>query len=305
LPLLPKKESLNSRGGNPLERRTMEIKKVGVVGCGPMGSGIAQVCAQSGYQVVVSEINDTLLNKGLASISSFLAKSVEKGKISEQDKTTALGRIKGTTNINDFSDCDLVIEAVTENMDVKKKIFAELDKICPQHAILASNTSALSIIDIATATKRQDKVLGLHFMNPVPIMKLLEIVQTIATGDETLEISKEFGKSLGKTVVVTKDTPGFIINRLSIPYTLNAIRMLEAGVATREDIDNAVTAGLNYPMGPLALADFLGIDVLYNAACDMYEKFKEPQYAPPILLQKMIAAGWYGRKAGRGFYEYK
>jgi 3-hydroxybutyryl-CoA dehydrogenase len=190
-------------------------------------------------------------------------------------------------------------------MDLKKKIFAELDKICPQHAILASNTSALSIIDIATATKRQDKVLGLHFMNPVPIMKLLEIVQTIATGDETLEISKEFGKSLGKTVVVTKDTPGFIINRLSIPYTLNAIRMLEAGVATREDIDNAVTAGLNYPMGPLALADFLGIDVLYNAACDMYEKFKEPQYAPPILLQKMIAAGWYGRKAGRGFYEYK
>ena len=283
----------------------MEIKKVGVVGCGLMGSGIAQVCAQSGYQVVVSEANDELLNKGLASINSFLTKSVEKEKISQQDKDTTLGCIKGTTNISDFSDCDLVIEAVTENMDLKKKVFAELDKVCPQHAILASNTSALSIIEIATATSRLDKVPGLHFMNPVAIMRLLEIVQTIATSGETLEICKDFGQSLGKTIVVAKDTPGFIVNRLAIPYTLNAIRMLEAGIATREDIDTAINLGLNHPMGPLTLADFLGIDTLYYAACDMYEKFKEPQYAPPILLQKMIAAGWYGRKASKGFYEYK
>lgn len=283
----------------------MEIKKVGVVGCGLMGSGIAQVCAQFGYQVAVSEINDELLNKGLASINSFLTKSIEKGKISQQDKDATLGRIKGITNISDFSDCDLIIEAVIENMDLKKKVFAELNKICPQHTILASNTSALSIIEIATATNRLDKVLGLHFFNPAPIMRLLEIVQTIATSEETLETSKEFGKSLGKTIVIAKDTPGFIVNRLSIPYTLNAIRILEAGIATKEDIDTAVTTGLNYPMGPLALADFLGIDTLYYAACDMYEKFKEPQYAPPILLQKMIAAGWYGRKTGKGFYDYK
>ena len=283
----------------------MEIKKVGVVGCGLMGSGIAQVCAQSGYPVIVSEANEELLNKGLASINSFLTKGVEKGKIAQQDKDTTLARIKGTTNINDFSDCDLVIEAVTENMDLKKKVFAELDKTCPQRTILASNTSALSIIEIATATSRLDKVLGLHFLNPAPIMRLLEIVQTIATSDETLETGKEFGKSLGKTIVVAKDTPGFIVNRLAIPFTLNAIRMLEAGIATREDIDTAVTAGLNHPMGPLTLADFAGIDTLYYAACDMYEKFKEPQYAPPILLQKMIAAGWYGRKTGKGFYDYK
>jgi len=283
----------------------MEIKNVGVVGCGLMGSGITQVCAQSGYQVVVSEANNELLNKGLASINNFLTKGIEKGKISQQDKETTLGRIKGTTDIKDFSNCDLVIEAVTENMDLKKKIFAELEKICPQHAILSSNTSALSIIEMAAVTKRADKVLGLHFMNPVPIMPLLEIVQTIATSNETLETSKKFGKSLGKTIVVAKDTPGFIVNRLHVPYILNAIRLLEAGIATREDIDASIKLGLNYPMGPLTLTDFLGNDTLYNIACDMYEKLKDPQYAPPILLQKMIAAGWYGRKSGKGFYEYK
>lgn len=283
----------------------MEIKKVGVVGCGLMGSGITQVCAQSGYQVVVSEANDELLNKGLVSISNFLTKGVEKGKISQQDKETTLGRIKGTTDMNNFSGCDLVIEAITENMDLKKKVFAELDRICSPHAILASNTSALSIIEMAAATRRTEKVLGLHFMNPVPIMPLLEIVQTIATSNETLETSKKFGKSLGKTIVVAKDTPGFIVNRLHVPYILNAIRLLEAGIATREDIDASIKLGLNYPMGPLTLTDFLGNDTLYYIACDMYEKLKDPQYAPPILLQKMIAAGWYGRKSGKGFYEYK
>jgi len=283
----------------------MEIKKVGVVGCGQMGGGIAQVCAQAGYQVVASEVNNELLNKGLASISSFLSKSVEKGKIAQQDKDATLGRLKGTTNMNDFSDCDLVVEAIIENMDLKKKLFAELDKICPQHAILATNTSVLSVIEIATATSRLDKVLGLHFFNPVPIMRLLEIVQTIASSEETIETGKEFGKSLDKTTVVAKDTPGFITNRLLIPFVLNAIRMLEAGIATREDIDTAVDLGLNHPMEPLTLADFLGLDVLYYAAYDLYEKLKEPQYAPPVLLQKMIAAGWYGRKVGKGVYNYK
>lgn len=283
----------------------MEIKRVGIVGAGLMGSGIAQVCAQSSYQVVVSEANQELLNKGLASIDSFLTRSVEKEKISWQDKDKTLGRIKGTTDIKDFSDCDLVIEAVSENIDLKKQIFTQLDKICPQEAILASNTSALSVIEIATATGRIDRVVGLHFFNPAPLMRLLEIVQTIATSDETIETCKTFGQSIGKTTVVAKDTPGFIVNRLAIPFTLNAVRMLESGVASREDIDNAVNLGLNHPMGPLALADFLGVDTLYYAACDMYEKFREPQYAPPILLQKMVAAGWYGRKSGKGFYDYK
>jgi 3-hydroxybutyryl-CoA dehydrogenase len=283
----------------------MEIKKVGVVGCGLMGSGIAQVCAQSGYQVVVSEADDGLLKKGLAAISNFLAKSIDRGRISQQDREATLSRLEGTTDMKDFSACNLVIEAVNENMDLKKRIFAEIDKISPQDAILASNTSALSIIEMAAVTRRSEKVLGLHFMNPVPIMPLLEIVQTIATDNEVLETCKTFGKSLGKTIVVAKDTPGFIVNRLHIPFTLNAIRMLEAGIATREDIDASIKLGLNYPMGPLTLADFLGIDTLYYIACDMYEKLKEPQYAPPVLLQKLIAAGWYGRKSGKGFYEYK
>jgi len=283
----------------------MEIKKVGVVGCGTMGSGITQVCAQSGYQVVVSEINDELLNKGLAAINSVLTKSVDKGKISQQDKDTTLDRIKGTTNTKDFYDCDLIIEAAIENMELKKKIFAELDKICPKHAILATNTSCLSIIDMAMATSRPDKVLGLHFMNPAPIMKLLEIVKTIATSDETLEVSQRFGKSLGKTIVIGQDTPGFIVNRLMMPFLLNAIRMLDAGVATREDIDTAINLGLNHPIGPLALADLIGIDVVLFVANAIYEELKDPQYAPPVLLNKMVTAGWLGRKTGKGFYEYK
>lgn len=283
----------------------MKINKVGVVGCGLMGSGIAQVCAQSGYRVVVLEANEELLKKGLTSIDKFLTKSVEKGKISQQDKEATLGRIKGTVEISDFGDCDLTVEAIIEKMDAKKKVFAQLDKICPRDAILATNTSALSITDIATATGRLDKVLGLHFFNPVPIMKILEVVRTIATSDDTVETCREFGRSIGKSIVVCKDTPGFVINRLSIPFALNAIRMLESGIASREDIDTAISLGLNHPMGPLALADFLGIDTLYYAASDMYERLKEPQYAPPVLLQNMVAAGWYGRKAGKGFYDYQ
>ncbi len=283
----------------------MEIKKVGIIGCGTMGNGVVIVCAQSGYQVVVSEINDQLLNKGLASINSFLTKSVEKGKLSQPDRDSALARIKGTTNTQDFSDCDLVIEAAVENMDLKKKIFAEVDKICPKHTILASNTSCLSIIDIAMATSRSDKVLGLHFMNPVPIMKLLEIVRTIATSDETLDTGRTFGASLGKTVVLAKDTPGFIVNFLLMPFLLNAICMLDAGVASREDIDTAINLGLGHPMGPLTLADLIGLDTILFVVSAIYEELKDPQYAPPPLLRKMVTAGWLGRKTGKGFYEYK
>ena len=270
-----------------------------------MGSGIAQVCAQSGYHVVVSEINDELLTKGLASINSFLLKSIERGKITKEDKEVTIGRIKGTTNIGDFHDCDLVIEAATENMDVKKKIFADLDRICPEYTILATNTSAQSVIDMASVTSRPDKVLGLHFFNPAPIMKLLEIVRTIATSDETVETAKNFGKSIGKSVIVAPDTPGFIVNRLLTPFLINAIRTVEAGVATFEDVDTAVTLGLNHPMGPFRLLDFGGLDTFLEAASAKYEEFKDPQYAPPVLLEKMVAAGWYGRKTGKGFYEYK
>jgi 3-hydroxybutyryl-CoA dehydrogenase len=270
-----------------------------------MGSGIAQVCAQAGYAVTVSEVSEDLLKKGLAAINSFLSKAVEKQKITPQDRDATLTRIKGTTSFNDFSDCDLVIEAAIENLDPKKKIFTELDGICPKHAILASNTSGLPVIEMAMATSRPDRVLGLHFFNPAPVMKLLEVVRTIATSDETLETAKEFGKSIGKTVVVAKDTPGFIVNRLMLPELLNAVRMLEAGVATREDIDNAVVLGLNHPMGPLTLADLVGLDVILSLANTLYNEFKDPQFAPPVLLVRMVSAGWLGRKKGKGFYEYK
>lgn len=283
----------------------MEIKQVGVVGCGQMGGGIAQVSAQSGYKVTVSEINEGLLNRGLAAINSSLTKAVEKEKIAPQDKEATLSRIKGTTSMKDLSSCDLVIEAAIENIELKKKIFAELDSVCLKQAILATNTSCLSIIEMAMTTKRPDKVLGLHFFNPPPLMRLLEVVRTVATSEETLEIGRTFGQSLGKTVITAPDSPGFIVNRLMVPQVLNAIRMLEAGVATKEDIDNGMTLGLNHPIGPLALADLIGLDTMYFVANAIYDEFKEPQYAPPVLLEKMVAAGWLGRKTGKGFYDYK
>ena len=283
----------------------MEIKKVGVVGCGLMGSGIAQVCAQSGYQTVVSEINDDLLNKGLGMLKSNLARNVEKGKLPAQERDAILGRLKPTTKMADFAGCDLVIEVVVENMELKKKIFADLDKICPPHAILASNTSCLSVIEMAMATKKPDKVLGMHFFNPVPVMKLLELVRTIASSEETVNTVKAFGNSIDKTVIVAQDMPGFVVNRLLTPYLFDAMRMLEAGLATREDIDQGMMLGCNHPMGPLTLSDFIGLDTLYFIANIMYEEFKEPRFAPPLLLKKMVAAGRLGRKSGRGFYEYK
>ena len=283
----------------------MEIKQVGVVGCGFMGSGITQVCAQSGYQVVVSEINDELLNKGLTTINYYLTRSVLKGKISEQDKDSALARIKGTTNSKDFGDCDLVIEVVPENIDLKKEVFARIDKICPEHTILASNTSCISIFELAKVTNRPEKVLGMHFLSPVPPSKLLEIVRSSATSDETLETGKKFGESLGKDVIVAKDVPPFIFNRLLMALEGTAVKMLEDGIATKEDIDKSMTLGLNHPIGPIALLDFNGIDVAYKVSQAMYEQTKDPQYAPPPLIRKMVENRQLGRKTGKGFYDYK
>ena len=283
----------------------MEIKQAGVVGCGQMGGGIAQVRAQPGYEVIVSEVNEELLNKGLASINSSLTRAVEKERITAKVKEATLSRIKGTTSLKDFSRCDLVIEAAVEDLELKRKIFAELDSVCPKHAILATNTSCLPIIEMAGATKRPDKVLGTHFFNPPPIMKLLEIGRTIATSEETLETTRSFGQSLGKTVIVAPDSPGFIVNRLMVPQVFNAIRMLESGMATRDDIDTGMTLGLNHPIGPLAMADLVGLDTFYYIGNAMYETLKDPQFAPPALLKEKIAAGWLGRKSGKGFYDYK
>jgi len=282
----------------------MKIKKVGVVGCGIMGSGIIQVCAQSGYEVVVSEINEEILKRGLASIDSRLGKRVERGKLSQQDKDSTMARIKGAASMQALSECDLVIEAVNEDMDLKRKVFAELDKICPKHAILGSNTSCLSITDMAIATKRPGKVVGIHFHNPAPVMTVLEIVKTIVTSGETLEVVTEFAKSLGKTPVIAPDIAGFIVTRLLTPFVLGAVRMLEAGIATKEEIDTSCKGALNHPMGPLELIDLIGLDTELSVDEIMFEETKDPKYAPPVLLRKMVAAGWLGRKSGKGFYDY-
>jgi 3-hydroxybutyryl-CoA dehydrogenase len=283
----------------------MEIKKVGVVGAGIMGAGIVQVSAQSGFQVVMSDINDEFVKKGLGTINSILGRSVEKGRMSQEDKDAVMGRIKGTTNMQDFSTCDLVIEAVPENMELKKKTFAQLDKICPKHTILASNTSCLSVIDMAKATSRPEKVLGMHFFNPVPVMRLLELVKTLLTSEETLATARKFGESIGKSVAVSPDIPAFVVDQLANPFILDAIRMVERGIATAEDIDTGVRMGLNHPMGPLALADLVGLDTILFIANALYDELKDPKFAPPTLLKKMVAAGWLGRKSGKGFYEYK
>jgi len=283
----------------------MEIKKIGVVGCGLMGGGITQLAAQSGYQVVVAEANKELLEKGLKSIDHFMSRAVEKGRMSEEDKQAALSRIRGTVDMDDFAGCDLVIEAVVDTMDLKHDIFSKLDKICPKEAILATNTSCLSIIDIARATSKPDRVLGMHFFNPATVMKLLELVRTVSTSDETVLAARKVGESFGKTIIEAKDTPGFVVNRLFIPFMLHSIQTYEVGIASREDIDTGINLGLGHPMGPLTLADFTGLDTILYVADSIYQETKDPRYIAPVLLRKMVAAGWLGRKTGRGFYDYK
>lgn len=282
----------------------MEIRKIGVVGCGLMGSGITEVCARSGYDVVVREVNDALLQRGLDRIRKSLGKGVSRGKLSQEKADQAMARIQGTLDLADFADCDLVVEAAVENMALKKEIFAALDGILSPHAVLASNTSSLCITEMASVTGRGDKVLGIHFFNPVPVMPLIEFVRTILTSDETMEIAHGFGASLGKTMVTAKDTPGFIVNRLLIPYILDAVRVYEDGLASKEDIDTAIHLGLNHPMGPLTLLDFVGLDTCLFIADAMYEEYKDPRYAAPPLLRRMVLAGHLGRKSGKGFYDY-
>ncbi len=282
----------------------MEIKKVGVLGCGQMGSGVVQVSAQAGYDVIFTEASQELIDKGLAIIDKFLSKGVEKGKIKEEDKINVLSRIKGTMELKDLSDCDLLIEAVVENMDIKKKLLSQLDEICPSNTIFASNTSSLSITEMASATKRPDRFIGLHFFNPVPLMPLVEVVKTIITSDEGFETGFQFAKSLGKSPIKTFDKTGFIVNRLLVPYLLDAIRALEEGVGTVEDIDSGMKLGCGYPMGPFTLLDFIGLDTILYIGEIMFDEFKEKRFAAPPLLRKMVAAGQLGRKSGKGFYDY-
>ncbi len=282
----------------------MAIERVGVVGCGLMGRGIAQVCARAGHATIVSEINDDLLATGMASIEKFLGKGVEKGKISEEEMQSTLGNLTGTTDLGSFAECDLVIEAATENREMKLEIFRNLDEICGPGAIFGSNTSSLNITELAVSTGRPDRVVGVHFFNPVPLMKLVEVVGTMLVDDSVVEEVKAFGQGLGKVVVVARDRTGFIVNRLLVPYLLDAIRVLDEGLAKMEDIDQAMKLGCGYPMGPFALLDLVGIDTTYYIANIMYEEFREHQFAPPPLLRRMVLAGRHGRKTGRGFYDY-
>lgn len=283
----------------------MTMTTVGVVGCGLMGSGIAQVVAQSGRTTLVREASDELLQNGLERIHKFLAGGVRRGKLTEDEQQKILDRIVGTTALERFRACDLVIEAVTESPGVKKEVFSTLDRLVPPHAILASNTSSISITELAAVTQRPDRVIGLHFFNPVPIMPLIELVVGLTTSDETVAAARQFGESLGKKVIVAKDTPGFIVNYLLIPYLLDAVRLVESGTATKEDIDTGMVVGCNHPMGPLTLLDFIGLDTALYIADVLYDGFRTDRYAAPPLLRKMVAAGHLGKKSGRGFYEYQ
>jgi 3-hydroxybutyryl-CoA dehydrogenase len=284
----------------------MEINRVGVVGAGTMGNGIAQVAAQIGCEVVMRDIEDGFVQRGMKNIEKFLSKSVEKGKLDAKEKDGILGRIKGTTDMSQLSDVDFVIEAVVEDLDLKKAVFAELDELCGPEVILASNTSSMSLTEIAAATKRPDKVCGMHFFNPVPLMRLVEVIRGYSTSDETVAITTDFAESMGKiTVEVKKDTPGFIVNRIMIPHMLEAIKIVEQGIATIEDVDVAVKNGLNYPMGPFELMDLTGIDICYFVAEYFYKELnKESKWVSPNLLKTMIRAGKLGRKTGGGWYDY-
>ncbi len=282
----------------------MAIKKVGVVGCGLMGSGIAQVCAEAGYQVVVREVSEELLKKGLGKIEAFLKKGVEKGKLTPERMKDVLSRLEGTTALQALAGCDFVIEAVIENLDLKREVYQTLDKACPAHTIFASNTSSLSITEMAAVTQRADRFVGLHFFNPVPLMKLVEVVRSPLTSSGAFEEAFAFAKSLGKTPVRAGDKTGFIVNRLLVPYLLDAIRAVEEGVGSIGDIDEGMRLGCGYPMGPLTLLDFVGLDTTYYIANIMFDEFREKRFAPPPLLKRMVQAGLHGKKSGKGFYDY-
>lgn len=282
----------------------MNITTVGVVGAGLMGSGIAEQAARSGYRVIVREVDETALAAGLTRIDRSMARALERGKMTELERDEVLNRLTGTTNLADMAECDLVIEAIVENLDMKRAVFRELDMITRPAAILASNTSSVSVTALAAVTGRPDRVAGAHFFNPVPVMKLVELVRALQTSDDTLDQLRGFGVSLGKNVVVAQDTPGFIVNYLLVPYLLDAVRMVESGIATKEDIDTGIALGLNHPMGPLTLLDYVGIDTTLYIADVMYDELRDPKYAAPPLLRKMVNAGYFGRKNGRGFYDY-
>ncbi|HOX19755.1 MAG TPA: 3-hydroxybutyryl-CoA dehydrogenase [Gemmatimonadales bacterium] len=281
-----------------------EIKKVGVLGCGLMGSGIAQVAAAAGYATVVRDVSDAVMAKGKAGIAKSLDKFVEKGKLAAADRDATLGRLSYVTEVTALKDCDIVIEAVTEDLELKNDLWKQLDALCPAHTLFASNTSSLTIAAMASATARADRFVGLHFFNPVPLMQLVEVVRTVTTSMATFDRALAFGKSLGKEAVAAKDNSGFIVNLLLVPYLLDAIRALEHGVASTVDIDNAMKLGCGYPMGPLTLLDFVGNDTTYKIAEIMFTEYRETRYAPPPLLKRMVMAGLYGRKSGKGFYDY-
>jgi 3-hydroxybutyryl-CoA dehydrogenase len=282
----------------------MVIQKVGVLGCGLMGSGIAQVAATAGYPTVVKEVADDFLKKGLAAIDKSLARFAEKGTITAETRSETMGRLKGTTQFEDLADCDIVIEAITENLQVKRETYTTLDKIVKPEAIFASNTSSLVITEMMTATKRVDRFIGMHFFNPVPLMKLVEVVGTITTAPAVMDEAMRFGASLGKVPIRTSDRSGFIVNRLLVPYLLDAIRALEEGVGGVEDIDKGMKLGCGYPMGPFTLLDFVGLETTYYIANIMFEEFREKRFAPPPLLKRLVLAGHHGKKTGRGFYDY-
>ena len=280
------------------------IKKVGVLGCGLMGSGIAQTCAQAGYDVVVREVEQQFLDKGFKGIEKSLGRFVEKGTMSAADRDACVSRMKGTTSLDDLADCDIVIEAIIENAELKRETYAQLDKVVKPEALFASNTSSLTITELSMATARPKQFVGLHFFNPVPMMKLVEVVRTILTSDETFDSAFAFAKSLGKEPVACRDNSGFIVNRLLVPYLLDAIRAYEEGVGSIEDIDKAMQLGCGYPMGPFTLLDFVGLDTTYYITHVMFEEYREKRFAAPALLRKMVLAGRFGRKSGAGFYDY-
>jgi len=282
----------------------MAIKTVGVIGCGLMGSGIAQVSAQAGFPTTVVEADRALLDRGLGGLRKSLEALVAKSKLDERAKDDALGRIMGATDLAALKDCDLVIEAITENQALKNETFAALDRLCPPHALLASNTSSCNITAMAAATRRPGRVLGLHFFNPVPLMKLVEVVQTILTEEQTVQTAYAWVQAVGKAPVRAKDSTAFIVNRLLVPYLLDAIRIYEGGLASLADIDQAMKLGCGYPMGPFTLLDLVGLDTTMYVAEEMFEEFREPRYAPPPLLKRMVMAGHLGRKSGKGFYDH-